>query len=148
MISDWHTGGMVTVPRKPRATYAEIEALPPNVTGEILDGELHMQLRPASPHTRVASKLGVVLGSPYHRGGPAGPGGWIVLDEPELHLGPHVIVPDLAGWRRARMPEEPETAFIDLAPDWVAEISSPSTRRVDLAIKRPIYAAKACAIFG
>jgi len=61
MISDWHTGGMVTVPRKPRATYAEIEALPPNVTGEILDGELHMQLRPASPHTRVASKLGVVL---------------------------------------------------------------------------------------
>jgi Uma2 family endonuclease len=130
---------MVAV-RAPRATYADIEALPEGVTGEILDGELHVHPRPASPHTRAASKLGGLLVTPFFRGGPHGPGGWVLLDQPELHFGDDVLVPDLAGWRRARMPEEPESAFIELAPDWACEILSPSTRRVDLVKKRPIYA--------
>jgi len=81
----------------------------------------------------------MVLGNPFHRGS-GGPGGWVSLDEPELHLQSDVLVPDLAGWRRERMPEVPDTAAFELAPDWVAEILSPSTAAVDRADKLPIYA--------
>jgi Uma2 family endonuclease len=126
-------------PARP-ATYADLEALPPHVVGEILGGELYVQPRPAALHARAASKLGITIGGAYYRGGDGGPGGWIILYEPELHFDDDVIVPDLAGWRRARMPEEPEGAFISLAPDWVCEVASPSTERVDRLLKRSIYA--------
>lgn len=126
---------------RPRpATYADIEALPPNVVGEILFGALHTQPRPAPRHGRAAGELFIELGSPFDRGR-GGPGGWLFLPEPELHLGDHVIVPDIAGWRRERLPTVPETAFIDLAPDWIAEILSPSTQQRDRTDKLAIYAA-------
>jgi len=121
------------------ATYADLLALPRNVVGELIGGELHTQPRPGGPHAAVASLLGMVLGNPFHRGS-GGPGGWIILDEPELHLGGDVLVPDLAGWRRARMPEVPDTAAFELAPDWVAEVLSPSTAALDRVEKLPIYA--------
>jgi Uma2 family endonuclease len=79
------------------------------------------------------------LGSPFHRGR-GGPGGWIILDEPELHLGADVLVPDLAGWRRERLPEVPDAAFFELAPDWACEVLSPSTSLLDRRRKLPIYA--------
>src|SRR4051812_38700501 len=94
--------------RKP-ATYADLEALPPHVVGEIIAGELHVSPRPAAPHAMAASRLGGELMSPFDRGRD-GPGGWIILDEPELHFGEDVLVPDLAGWRRERMPQPPRTA--------------------------------------
>lgn len=56
------------------------------------------------------------LGGPFDRGR-GGPGGWVILDESELHLGDDVLVSDLAGWRRERMPEMPATAFTTMAPD-------------------------------
>lgn len=123
------------------ATYEDLLALPPHMTGQILFGVLHAFPRPAPRHARAASVLGAELGGPFDRGR-GGPGGWILLDEPELHLGPHVIVPDLAGWRRARMPEMPvDLAYFTLAPDWVCEVLSPSTVAVDRGDKRAIYAA-------
>ena len=125
--------------RRP-ATYADIEALPPNVVGEILHGVLHTHPRPAPRHARAASTLGVELGGPFDRGR-GGPGVWIILDEPELHLGPHVVVPDLAGWRRERLPKLPDTAFFETPPDWVGEILSPSTARADRTDKLAIHAA-------
>jgi len=121
------------------ATYADIEALPPNIVGEILYGVLHTHPRPAPRHTRVASTLGIELGGPFDRGR-GGPGGWIILDAPELHLGPHVVVPDITGWRRERMPDLPETAYFETPPDWVAEVLSPSTARADRTDKLAIYA--------
>lgn len=121
------------------ATYDDLVSLPRNVVGEIIGGELHTQPRPGGPHAAVASLLGMVLGNPFHRGS-GGPGGWIILDEPELHLGPDILVPDLAGWRRTRMPEVPDTAAFDLAPDWVAEVLAPSTAALDRVQKLPIYA--------
>ena len=121
------------------ATYEDLLALPENVIGELLDGELHVQPRPALPHARVTSVLGSDLGQPFDRGR-GGPGGWVLLDEPELHFGRDVLVPDLAGWRREHMPEVPDTAFVTLAPDWACEVLSPSTSRTDRAKKRPIYA--------
>ena len=123
-----------------KATYEDLLAVPPHKVGEILHGQLRVTPRPAPRHTRASSSLGDELVSPYDKGR-GGPGGWWILDEPELHLGEHVLVPDLAGWRRERMPELPETAWFGLPPDWVCEVLSPSTERMDRTEKMPIYAA-------
>jgi Uma2 family endonuclease len=129
------------VPAKPAAsaTYADIERLPPGVTGEIVDGVLHTQGRPATPHAHAASVLGMDLGSAFHRGR-GGPGGWIILDEPELHFRRDVVVPDVAGWRRERLPDLPDAPFLTLAPDWLCEVLSPSTASFDRRAKLGVYA--------
>jgi Uma2 family endonuclease len=124
--------------RKP-ATYADLEALPPHVVGEIIAGELHVSPRPAALHALASSRLGGELLGPFDRGRD-GPGGWIILDEPELHLGEDVLVPDLSGWRKERMSQPPRTAAFTLAPDWVCEVLSPSTAAWDRASKLPVYA--------
>ncbi len=124
---------------KRAATYDDILALREGLVGEILHGSLHVQPRPAPKYAAIASSLGVEVGGPYHRGH-GGPGGWWILDEPELHLGSDVLVPDLAGWRRERMPALPEAAWFELAPDWVCEVLSPRTARTDRVIKMPLYA--------
>jgi len=124
--------------KKP-ATYADLEALPENMVGQIIDGELIASPRPATDHALVASSLGGELTRPFHHGR-GGPGGWWILFEPELHFGADVLVPDLAGWRRSRLPELPRSAHLKLAPDWVCEILSPSTAGVDRVKKRHVYA--------
>jgi Uma2 family endonuclease len=124
---------------KRRASYADLVAVPSHLIAEILDGNLVTQPRPASLHARAASRLGAELDGPFDRG-KGGPGGWILLDEPELHLGGDVPVPDLGGWRRERMPELPDTAAFELPPDWVCEVLSSSTAQTDRAVKMPIYA--------
>jgi Uma2 family endonuclease len=129
----------VPLPAKRVATYEEILALPENQVGEILFGELHTHPRPAPKHARAYSALTGNLWNPYDEGN-GGPGGWWLIDEPELHLEGDIIVPDLAGWRRERMPQLPESAWFELPPDWVCEILSPSTARTDRALKMPIYA--------
>lgn len=121
-----------------RATYEDVLSSPPHVVAEVLFGVLYQSPRPATPHAIAASALGEELGPPFKRGR-NGPGGWMILDEPELHLGEHIVVPDLGGWRRERLPEVPDAAFLDLAPDWVCEVSSPSTRRLDRGPKRDVY---------
>jgi len=121
------------------ATYADIEALPPHVVGEILFGALVTQPRPHRRHVAAGAALGMVTGNAYQFG-VGGPGGWIFVDEPELHLGPHITVPDIAGWRRERMTEPADQAYFEVAPDWICEIISPSTERYDKGDKRRIYA--------
>ncbi|MBI3402048.1 MAG: Uma2 family endonuclease [Acidobacteria bacterium] len=121
------------------ATYDDLLALPEHVVGEIIGGELVVSPRPAPRHAVASSVLGGELGPPYHSGR-GGPGGWWILDEPELHLGDDVLVPDLAGWRRARLPVVPETAYFTLAPDWICEVLSPATARLDRHKKLAIYA--------
>ena len=134
---------MPLMPRVPPfdrpATYDDLTELPDTLVAEIVNGELHASPRPAPPHTVAASVLGGRLVPPFHEGR-GGPGGWWVLDEPELHLGEQVLVPDVAGWRRTRMPRRPRTAFFTLAPDWICEVLSPSTSRLDRAQKLAIYA--------
>jgi Uma2 family endonuclease len=122
------------------ATYQDVLDAPPNMVAEIVRGALHLHPRPSPRHGHASSTLGVELGSPFGQGR-GGPGGWWILDEPELHLGADVLVPDLAGWRRERMPALPQTAWFDLAPDWACEVLSPGTRRLDLTDKRAAYAA-------
>ena len=122
-----------------RATYQDVLDAPAHLVAEIIHGTLYTHPRPAPAHTIASSALGSDLGPPFQFGR-GGPGGWWILDEPELHLGEEVLVPDLAGWRRERMPERPDTPYFTLAPDWACEVLSPSTRRVDLQEKRPVYA--------
>lgn len=123
-----------------RATYQDVLDAPEDKVAELIDGVLYTSPRPAKPHAAAASVLGEELGPPFKRGR-GGPGGWIIIDEPEVHFGADVLVPDLAGWRRTRMPvmttEEP---FFTLAPDWVCEVLSPATARIDRTDKLPIYA--------
>ena len=132
---------MSTVSRKRPATYEDILALPPHVNGQIVDGELFATPRPANPHATASSTLGMDIGGAYQRGR-GGPGGWWIVDEPEIHLGRNVLVPDLAGWRRSRLPAIPPAAFFTLVPDWVCEVLSPSTASFDRVKKMRVFAAE------
>ncbi len=133
-----------TPPQNSPEVEAAYEAAPEDTTAEILDGELFVLPRPGRPHTRRASRLTMVLGGPFDLG-VGGPGGWVILDEPEVHLGlgPDKCQPDLAGWRRERMPDalgEPgEPAHYELAPDWICEVLSPRTEPNDRGRKMRIY---------
>jgi Uma2 family endonuclease len=128
-------------PARKRATYDDVLTAPEHMIAEVIDGELLLQPRPAMPHASAGSALFGMLFDPFRRGR-GGPGGWVILYEPELHLGdePDILVPDLAGWRRERLPETPDAPFITLAPDWVCEIISPGTARIDRGRKRRVYA--------
>ena len=121
------------------ATYADLQRVPDHLVVEIVDGELYATPRPALRHALAGSSLGDELVSPFQKGR-GGPGGWWILFEPELHFASDVLVPDLAGWRRERLPVVPDEAFLTLAPDWVAEILSPSTARLDRVQKLAVYA--------
>ncbi|WP_233261430.1 Uma2 family endonuclease [Vitiosangium sp. GDMCC 1.1324] len=121
------------------ATYEELVALPPHLVGEILGGKLFASPWPASPHSAASLALAAELGGPFQRGR-GGPGGWWFFTEPELHFGRDVLVPDLAGWRRSRMPVRSDVPHFTLAPDWVCEVLSPSTARIDRTLKKQIYA--------
>jgi Uma2 family endonuclease len=124
------------------ATYDDLLQVPDTMVAEIIDGELYATPRPASPHALAASAIGIDLGGPFHRApdGPQAPGGWWILDEPELHLGTDVLVPDLAGWRREKMPALPNVAAFTRAPDWACEVVSPTTASIDRVRKMRIYA--------
>lgn len=121
--------------------YEQLEALPEGLLGEILDGQLHTQPRPAAPHVFTASALGYELTGPFDRGR-GGPGGWWITQALELHFlrDTEVGIPDLAGWRKQRMPTWPTDHRFTVVPDWVCEILSPSTESKDRDIKMPIYA--------
>jgi Uma2 family endonuclease len=130
---------MATKPLKTGATYDDLARVPEHFVAEMFDGELYASPRPAFPHARAAAALAATLGGPFdfNRGGP---GGWFLLIEPELHFGNDVLVPDLAGWRRERLPAIPNVAYIALAPDWICEVVSPSTECIDRGKKLRIYA--------
>jgi Uma2 family endonuclease len=125
--------------RRP-ASYRDVLDAPPELIAELVHGALHLHPRPALRHARASLKLGARLDDPFENG-VGGPGGWYFAIEPELHLGPDVLVPDLAGWRRERMGAFPDAPAAAVAPDWVCEILSPATRRFDLTEKRALYGA-------
>ncbi|HVX95377.1 MAG TPA: Uma2 family endonuclease [Polyangia bacterium] len=127
-------------PAKRIATYEDVLAAPENKVAEIIEGELVLSPRPAGPHTVALSALTEELGPPFKRGR-GGPGGWIILAEPEVHLEGNVLVPDLAGWRRETMNVvRKEPPYFTIRPDWICEVLSPSTERRDRADKVRLYA--------
>ncbi len=125
--------------RRRPATYRDVLDAPPHKVAEVIAGELYLHPRPASLHALACSRLGGLLDGPFGFGR-GGPGGWWIIDEPELHLGDDILVPDLAGWRRTTMPDYPDAPYFTIAPNWVCEVLSPSTRSLDLGGKRDIYA--------
>src|SRR6185437_14097990 len=127
----------VTPPFKKHATYDDLYSIPDGWTGEIIDGDLYAFPRPRSIHARAITRLIRQLGGADDDDSPEG---WIILAEPEVKIGKHLLVPDLAGWRRARMPVLPDITVFKLAPDWVCEGLSPSTAWLDKGRKREIYA--------
>jgi Uma2 family endonuclease len=131
-----HPGDMGDTPR-PEDVYEALERLPEGVTGQIIDGELYVSPQPRTVHNRAAGELFREL-VPFGR--EEGPGGWLHLLEPELHLKRDVLVPDIAGWRRERMPEMPDIVGVKLPPDWVCEVLSPSTEALDRGRKMAVYA--------
>ncbi|MEW6219811.1 MAG: Uma2 family endonuclease [Thermodesulfobacteriota bacterium] len=132
---------MLTARAQQTRLYDELCALPEGITGEILNGQLHTQPRPSGRHGVVASALAMDIGAPFGFGR-GGPGGWWILPEPEVHFirDVEVAVPDLAGWRRERMPAIPDGHRLEIVPDWVCEILSPSSVRKDRVVKLPLYA--------
>ena len=119
--------------------YAELEALPSNMVGEIISGALHAHPRPTRRHGRAAGELFAELHSPFRRSR-GGPGGWVFIPEHELHLGQHIVVPDISGWKQERYPIDETTPFSAVPPDWLCEVLSPSSARLDRFQKLPIYA--------
>jgi Uma2 family endonuclease len=129
---------MMSAPHRKPAGYEDVLRAPPHMIAEVIDGELRLSPRPGTPHAAASSALGEELGPPFKRGR-GGPGGWIILDEPELHLRADILVPDMAGWRRERMPALEDKPFLTEAPDWVAEVASPRTQKYDRTDKLHIY---------
>jgi Uma2 family endonuclease len=128
---------MSVKPLKKGASYDDLREVPEHYVAEMFDGELYASPRPALPHAHAATVLGNQIGPPFHR---QGPGGWVILYEPELHFGKDVLVPDIAGWRRERLPLVPPDAYLTLAPDWICEVLSASTEALDRGKKLRIYA--------
>lgn len=124
------------------ATYQDVLDAPEHLVAEIVDDELFLSPRPAMPHAVASSQLGAQVITAFGGDGPgaAGPGGWLVLFEPELHFDRDILVPDIAAWRRERLARVPRAAFVTVTPDWVCEVLSPSNTRLDRARKMPAYA--------
>lgn len=123
------------------ATYQDVLDAPEGQRAELIDGALFMQARPMPPHDNAQGQLFSRVHQHFHRSDGGGPGGWRIVAEPELHLlRRHVLVPDLAGWRREWMPDFPREGRYPLAPDWACEVVSPSTAGHDRLRKMPVYA--------
>ncbi len=138
---------MVAIPKPAPAmgvaTYADIESAPPNMKAQIIAGSLVLSPRPSDPHAAIfTAAIGDLFPHFGKRSGGGGPGGWVIRGEPELHLDgilPDVFVPDIAGWKRERFPEQFRGHKFAVSPDWVCEILSPSTRSRDQIVKAPLY---------
>jgi Uma2 family endonuclease len=144
MVTDnLHGGGsLISMPPFDRRDelYQQYLELPEYKRGEIINGTLYIMSRPAPPHANAATVLTSELNLAFQRGR-GGPGGWWIIAEPEIHFAPkEPLSPDIAGWRVDRMPSLPNTAHFELAPDWICEVLSKSTERIDRQEKLPIYA--------
>ena len=129
-----------------RASYQDVLDAPAHLVAEIIGGELYLHPRAPPREALARYRLGAGLGHTFDlgRSGPARheSENWWLFHEPELRFGEDVLVPDLVGWRRERMPALPDTAYFTLAPDWVCEVLSSERPRLDLQIKRPLYASE------
>jgi Uma2 family endonuclease len=125
-----------------KATYEALLALPEHTRAEVVDGVVELSPSPSPEHGRAQRTLGHLIGGPFDddddRGGP---GGWWIIPEIDVRLGVHDIVrPDLAGWRRQRLPDPWGKRPIEVVPDWICEVISPNKPAHDRVTKRRLYA--------
>jgi Uma2 family endonuclease len=126
-------------PRRP-ATVADWEAVPAPYTAHLIAGNLEVLPKPMPRHAHAQGQLFGELNGPFNRKR-GGPGGWLFLQEVDIRLGSDIVSPDIAGWRRERLPGVPDATPITLAPDWVCEVLSPRTETFDRGGKAGWYAA-------
>lgn len=128
-------------PTPRRATFDDLAALPDDERAEVIDGHVVTSPAPLPRHARVSGALRRFVGGPFDDDdGRGGPGGWWIFQEVDVRFGPHDILrPDLAGWRRDRLPSPWDTRPIDVVPDWVCEVVSPSNPAHDRVTKLGIY---------
>ena len=131
----------MNVPAQKKATYDDLYGLPENMNGEIIDGELIASPRPSRRHGYTSASLTAKVIPEYQFREGGGPGGWVIMDEPEISFGDNIIVPDIAGWKRERFPVEEDHNWISVVPDWVCEIVSPRSASIDRIRKMGLYAA-------
>ena len=124
-------------PLKTRATYEDLCAVDELLIAELIDGDLYASARPPVPYVHTASVLAARIGAAFD--GVEGPGGWLQLNKPEIHLRDDAIVPDIAAWRCERLPQKIPDYF-DFAPDWLCEVLAPNTEALDRTKKLPVYA--------
>lgn len=135
-------GGILTVMTAANklATYDDLLAIPEDVKAEILGGELVTQPSPSFSHVKVQGGMSHYLGGPFdfdHDG----PDGWWIVCEIDVRLSPHDIVrPDVVGWRRSRLSSPHGMRPVDVVPDWICEVLSPSTTKHDRFHKFRLYA--------
>ena len=130
----------MSIPIKQKAVYDDLHDLPENTTGEIIEGELYAFPRPHYRHANTLSVLSSELIPPYRFGRGGGPGGWVIIVEPEVMLGENLLVPDITGWKQERLTVNPQENWIAVVPDWVCEVLSPGTFLHDRTRKMDIYA--------
>lgn len=135
---EWMAGDAATR----RATWADLLAMPEDVRAEVIGGEIVTAPAPLPRHSKAQRSLGRFVGGPFDDDeGHGGPGGWWIFVEVDARLEAHEIVrPDLSGWLRARLPDPGDKRPIDVVPDWICEVSSPSTAVRDRTVKRDLYA--------
>lgn len=124
------------------ATYQDLLALHEDEAGEVVAGQLRTAPSALPKHSRAMRALGGAIGKPFDDDdGRGGPGGWWILLEVDVQFTDHDIVrPDLAGWRRERLVAPWDTRPIEVVPDWICEILSPSNAAYDRVTKAKLYA--------
>jgi Uma2 family endonuclease len=129
-------------PAARQATYADLLALSEDVHAEILGGQIVTLPAPLPKHSKAQGALRRFVGGPFDDDdGYGGPGGWWIFVEVDVQLEAHEVVrPDLSGWRRQRLPDPGDRRPIDVAPDWICEVLSPTTTVRDRTTKRELYA--------
>lgn len=134
-------------PAEKRATYEDLLALPEGTRAELMGGEIVVLPAPMPRHLRTQRALGRWIGGPFDDDdGFGGPGGWWLIPECDVRLAEDVVRPDLAGWRRARLPE-PDVRPIEVVPDWICEVLSPTSAAYDRVTKRRLYGATGVAFY-
>jgi Uma2 family endonuclease len=123
---------------KEHATYEDLLRVPENMVAELIEGELYTWPRPRGTHGRAAANILTSINIRYGEGG-GGIGGWWIIGEPEVHFREQIVVPDIGGWRVTRMPLPPSSHVFDIAPDWICEVLSPRTKRIDWSKKLALY---------
>jgi Uma2 family endonuclease len=108
---------------------------------ELIDGELIEKAHPSGQHGGTMGGIIAAVRPPFQRK-PGGqyPGGWWIMPDVDILLEARSIVrPDVAGWRRERCPEQPKGMPVELMPDWMCEILSPSNASNDTVKKLRLY---------
>jgi Uma2 family endonuclease len=122
------------------ATEFDLRAIPEDRTAHLVEGRIYSHARPRVAHADLMGALFREISSAFNDTRRGGPGGWLFLIEPELRIGRDILVPDIAAWRRERMPRAPAVSQIALAPDWICEVLSKGTEAFDRGPKRRCYA--------